>query len=199
MRCWNQVVLWSPTRELASAFPAPLEMRVFFIHPLGTNLHPLRKGLHWVNSSINQQSNSSINSKFIGIWSFTIIPIMFYLELLKPWTQDVHKIVLQIWKVFVMACSHSIFAFKDYFKSFVWLLEVVGQKPCIRSISRRLIFHLLCSLWIMHENDYPMMPNLHEYGWGATIQWIVGCVIRRPLLPTALLDFIEDFFGHLCW
>jgi hypothetical protein len=39
----------------------------------------------------------------------------------------------KVWKVFVMACEHSIFAFKDYFKSFVWLqerkgwlLEVVG-------------------------------------------------------------------------
>lgn len=114
MRCWNQVVFWSPTRELASGFPTPLEMRVFFLfgilmrltssaifqlmcvlHPLGKNLRPLRKDLHWVNSSINRQSNSSINSKFIGIWSFTIIPIMFYLELLKPWMQDVHNIVLQ--------------------------------------------------------------------------------------------------------
>ncbi len=170
MRCWNQVVFWSPTRELASGFPTPLEMRVFFLfgilmgltssaisqlmcvlHPLRKNVHPLRKDLHWVNSSINRQSNSF---QECSIWNY--------------WSHGCKMCITlsyKFWKVFVMACRHSIFAFKDYFKSLVWLLEVVGQKPCIRDISRRLIFHLcvLFGLWTKMTTQWcQILMNMGE-------------------------------------
>lgn len=175
-------------------------MRVFFIHPLGKNLHLLRKDLHWVNSSINQQSNSSINSKFIGIWSFTIIPIMFYLELLKPWTQDVHNIV---WKVFVMACRCSILHSKTTSSLlFGYKKEKDGYW---KWLARNLRWGSLAgdsSSIFVYSLDYAQtgLPNDAKSSW----IWVrsnnsMDCwmCIRRPLLPTALLDFIEIFFWSL--
>jgi hypothetical protein len=72
------------------------------------------------------------------------------------------------WKVFVMACRHSIFAFKDYFQVFCLVtrkkrmvtgsgwVETLHQGALAGTSSSIFVY----TLWIMHEHDYPMMPNL---------------------------------------
>jgi len=180
-------------------------MRVFFIHPLGTNLHPLRKDLHWVNSSINQQSNSSINSKFIGIWSFTIIPIMFYLELLKPWMQDVHNIVLQIWKVFVMACRCSIlhskttssllFGYKKekdgYWK---WSARNLRWGSLAGDSSSIFVYSLdYAQTWL--PNDAKSSMNMgEEQQFNGSLD-----VCKKTFATNGIAGLHRGFFGHLCW
>lgn len=137
---------------------------MFYIHSEKTYIRSEKTYTEWIPQLIDSQ----IHWLILSLLAFEASKSFQECSIWNYWSHGCKMCITlsyKFWKVFVMACRHSIFAFKDYFKSFVWLLEVVGQKPCIRDISRRLIFHLcvLFGLWTKMTTQWcQILMNMGE-------------------------------------
>jgi hypothetical protein len=68
---------------------------VFYIHSEKTYIQLEKTYTEWIPQLIDSQIHRLILS-LLAFEASTIIPIMFYLELLKPWMQDVHNVSYKI-------------------------------------------------------------------------------------------------------